>query len=151
MLGGKALFANALDAKHPMELEHAGMREDITHGRPLPRTPINHNAYHALIEDTYSNDCQQKKLAQSLPNILLVAAEKEIEGVTSSIDNLCKWVEVVEEVITTLKTNMNDLKGKALVENCEMDKLVEVSRAPRNTFGPIDALMWSMRIVKEGG
>ncbi|XP_015161807.1 uncharacterized protein [Solanum tuberosum] len=51
--------------------------------------------------------------------------EESNNGLGNNVDNFRKWVDVVERVVTILKTDMRDLKGKALIHNSEMAMLAE--------------------------
>lgn len=67
----------------------------------------------------------------------------------NSVDNLCKWTDVVERAINTLWIDMRDLRGKAPMGEGDMFMLVEAMRAPKKTLGPIDSSMRSMGFLDE--
>lgn len=117
------------------------MRGSTTPGGHSSQPSSNQCAYHILTEVTNSKKCQLKGLAQSLPDMLMVAAKKAIRGLTSSIENLCKRINLVEGVVTYLKSDMKDLKEKSPMENSDMATLAKVMNAPKNTQGPIDTLI----------
>ncbi|KAG5580895.1 hypothetical protein H5410_051522 [Solanum commersonii] len=62
-------------------------------------------------------------------------------GLGNNVDNFHKQVDVVERVVTILKTDMRDLKGEALIHDSEMAMLAEVMNALKNIIGKIVALM----------
>lgn len=67
----------------------------------------------------------------------------------NSVDNLCKWTDIVERAINTLWIDMRDLRGKAPMGEGDMFMLVEAMRAPKKTLGPIDSSMRSMGFLDE--
>lgn len=104
------------------------------------------SAYHKLAEVIYSNESQLKKLAKALPYILVNAEESVIQGLMDNVKNLCKWVNVMEGVVTTLRANINIVKGKAPMKPGDMYLLEEAISAVVNTPEMIDTLMSSMEI-----
>lgn len=104
-------------------------------------TSTNQSSYHTFVDMVYSNDHQLKKLAKSLPDVLMAAAEKAIKGLAYSVDKLCKRVDVVEGAVITLKSDMHELKGKAQMDDTDMAMPTKAMKASKNTLGPIDALM----------
>lgn len=149
VLGDHSSLRDTLDTLTPNELGHASMIEESTLGRSSSQFPPYQSAYRTLMVVTYSNKHQLKKLAQSLSSMRVAAAERAMENLVSSVDNLCKRVDVIEGAINTMKTDMIELKRKAhLDDGSDMAMLVEAIKAPKDTLEPIDALMQSMGISK---
>lgn len=73
--------------------------------------------------------------------MLVTTVENAMRCLVNNVDKLCKWVDIVKGAINTLWTDMNDLKGKALMEEGVMYMLAKAMRAPKNTLGSIDILM----------
>ncbi|KAH0722622.1 hypothetical protein KY290_005272 [Solanum tuberosum] len=114
MLGDQYSPYDTVDARTPREPGHAIMREDTTSGGPSSHPSSNQSSYHTLmkackISTRHAHGCD----------------EESNNGLGNNVDNFRKWVDVVERVVTILKTDMRDLKGKALIYDSEMAMLAE--------------------------
>lgn len=78
----------ALETPTPTDSGHVATREKTSPGDSLSQPSSNQRAYHVLLEVAYSNECQLKKLAKSLPDMLMDAIEKIIRGLANNVENL---------------------------------------------------------------
>jgi len=83
MLGDQYSPYDTVDARTPREPGHAIMREDTTSGGPSSHPSSNQSSYHTLMKVTYSNDHHLKRLAKSLPDMLMAVTKRVITGLAT--------------------------------------------------------------------
>ncbi|MCD7467734.1 hypothetical protein HAX54_005346 [Datura stramonium] len=72
-----------------------------------------------------------------------------MKDVFDHMNKLCSRVDVIEGVVSSLKADARELKGRAPLSNLDMSFLDEVMNIPNTARGPIDYLLRDKRKMRQ--